>query len=140
MLMGLFGLWYGVGGAGKAEKNAQINDEFYLKAEFGQAEGVKIGSAVLLNGVAVGKVRSISLNPDNFKVNLTLGFDRMLALPLDSSVKITSSGLFSGKNLQLIAGADWENLEDGDKIEYSQDAVNLEVMLQKIIERADRTG
>ncbi|MFK7866098.1 MAG: MlaD family protein [Alphaproteobacteria bacterium] len=122
-----------------ASSNANSNGSasFKLHATFKQIQGITMGSPVNIAGIKVGQVEDIALNTQNQEITLTLGFDRDVQLPYDSSIKIVSSGLFGTKSLRLSPGAEFENFESGDMIDYTQDAILLEQVLEDIIIRAE---
>lgn len=57
-----------------------------LRATFRSAEGVRTGTEVRLAGVKIGSVTNITLNPQTFRAEVTIGVDQAVQLPLDSSI------------------------------------------------------
>ena len=54
-------------------------------------------------------------------------------LPKDSSAAVQSAGLLGEKFLALEPGGDEANMNDGDKIAFTQPSVSLEEMIGKFV-------
>jgi phospholipid/cholesterol/gamma-HCH transport system substrate-binding protein len=65
-------------------------------------------------------------------VRTTLAFDKKLDLPIDTSVSIETDGIFGSKHIELISGGDEELFVSGDTIAYTQDALLLDELLEKL--------
>lgn len=96
------------------------NKTYY--ANYNSVTGVQIASPVMVNGVKVGQVSAITLNPSNEKsVQLTLSIERKYSIPSDSHAKIANNGLLGGKCVDLIFGSSSDMLSSGDEIESLED-------------------
>ena len=104
---------------------------FILYAEFGKADGLMNGAPVRLAGMPVGYVSDQTFG-DNFRVRVTLSFDKKLDIPADSSVSIETDGLFGPKHIELKPGADDEILESGDTLGYTQDVLLVNELLNRL--------
>ncbi len=136
MLIGLAMLfWFSTNPKVTAGHSQQAS--LILYAEFDQIQGIEIGSPLTLAGIKIGAVSAIKLDSETHRIQLRLAVDEPLELPFDSSVKIVSDGLFGQKTLALQPGAEFDLLQNDDTIEYSQDAIILEEILQLIVERAE---
>lgn len=109
----------------------QKKDDFLLYAYFSKTDGLNIGAPVRMSGLPVGHVFALDFG-DNFLVRVTLSFDKKYALPVDSSVSIETDGIFGGKHIELIPGADDELLSSGDDLVYTQDVLLLDELLNKL--------
>jgi len=98
---------------------------YRLIAEFDNADGIGIGSDVRMSGVKIGTVTSQTLDPTTYQAVLNLSIDRTLSLPNDSSAKVTSEGLLGSKFVALEPGGSEEKLQDGDRIAYTQGAIDI---------------
>lgn len=98
---------------------------YRLIAEFDNADGIGIGSDVRMSGVKVGTVTSQALDPETYQAVLNLSIDRTLMLPDDSSAKVTSEGLLGSKFVALEPGGSEEKLKEGDRIAYTQGAIDI---------------
>jgi len=98
---------------------------YRLVAEFDNADGIGIGSDVRMSGVKIGTVTSQALDPTTYQAVLNLSIDPELTLPDDSSAKVTSEGLLGSKFVALEPGGSEEKLKDGDRIAYTQGAIDI---------------
>ena len=107
------------------------SSDFILYAEFGKTDGLMNGANVRLAGMPIGYV-SEQVFGDNFRVRVTLSFDKKYDLPLDSSATIETDGLLGAKHVELKPGGDDEVLKSGDTIAYTQDVLLLDELLNKL--------
>ena len=98
---------------------------YELVAEFDNADGIGIGSDVRMSGVKIGTVTSQELDTLTYQAVLTMSIDPSLKLPDDSSAKVTSEGLLGSKFVALEPGGSAEMLQDGDRIAYTQGAIDI---------------
>lgn len=88
--------------------------------EYDQVVGIHSASFVMVQGVKVGKVSAIELDPKNSdKVLVKLSIDRQYDIPVDSKAKIFSPGLMSSMAIGIDMGKSTQYLESGDHIESS---------------------
>ena len=114
-------------------KSAVENDAraFYLYAPFSKADGLMNGADVRIAGIKVGEVEGQKLG-NGYQVLVKLGFDKKIELSVDTSAVIETDGLLGSKYLEIVPGADEEMLESGDEIAYTQDAVILTEVMDKV--------
>ena len=98
---------------------------YSLIAEFDNADGIGVGSDVRMSGVKIGTVTSQRLDTTTYQAVLDLSIDPDLKLPDDSSAKVTSEGLLGSKFVALEPGGSAETLKDGDRIAYTQGAIDI---------------
>ncbi|MFW6077779.1 MAG: outer membrane lipid asymmetry maintenance protein MlaD [Hyphomicrobiales bacterium] len=96
-----------------------------LVAEFDNADGIGVGSDVRMSGVKVGTVTSQELDTVTYQAVLNMSIDPSLSLPDDSSAKVTSEGLMGAKFVALEPGGSPDMLQDGDRIAYTQGAIDI---------------
>lgn len=106
---------------------------YHVRAKFSDLSGVGVGSDVRIGGIKIGVVSDLSLDDKSYEAVATLQIQDSAKLPKDSSAAIVSSGLLGEKFLQITPGADDKMLKEGDKIEYTQSAVNLEELIGKFM-------
>jgi phospholipid/cholesterol/gamma-HCH transport system substrate-binding protein len=106
-------------------------DSYPLTASFRSIEGISVGSDVRLAGVKVGTVTGLTLNPETYFADATITLRNDVALPVDSSILISSEGLLGGNFVELQPGGAVEMLEAGGEIEDTQSAVSLITLLLK---------
>ncbi len=113
-------------------------DTYRVSASFDNIGGLKPRAPVRSAGVLVGRVGSITLDPQTFRGVVTLDIDRRYPFPKGTSAKILTSGLLGDQYIGLEAGGDDENLAAGDIITDTQSAVVLENLIgQFLTGRAD---
>ena len=111
---------------------------YQMVAEFNKIGGLKVGNDVRVGGVPVGKVVSVTLDYDTFKAKVLFGVDVEVLFPTDSIAIIASEGLLGGNFLEIIPGGSPDELESGDTMEFSQDAVDISQLLGKFMFSAAR--
>jgi phospholipid/cholesterol/gamma-HCH transport system substrate-binding protein len=62
-----------------------------------------------------------------------MALESQYKFPKDSSLKILTSGLLGEQYIGIEAGADADNLADGDRIQTTQSAVVLENLISKFL-------
>lgn len=118
---------YAVRGSGVVSEPSS----YPLTASFRSVEGVSVGTDVRLAGVKVGTVTSLSLNPETFFADATISMRNDVAVPVDSTIMISSEGLLGGTFVEVQPGGALETLEPGGEIEDTQGAVSLITLLMK---------
>lgn len=112
-----------------------------VTAAFDNIGGLKARAAVKSAGVVVGRVQSVVFDPESFQAKVTMDLDAAYPFPADSSAKILTSGLLGEQYVGLEAGADEENLKNGDEIRRTQSAVVLETLISQFLyNTAEKTG
>ncbi|MGE5148010.1 MAG: outer membrane lipid asymmetry maintenance protein MlaD [Candidatus Eiseniibacteriota bacterium] len=107
-----------------------------VTAEFGQVDGLAVGSQVTIAGLKVGQVTKLDLDPNGLRPVITMVIDRGIKLPTDSSARVATDGLLGPKFIKIDPGGDEDDIQPGGRIEYVQDAVIVERLLQKIVDDA----
>jgi phospholipid/cholesterol/gamma-HCH transport system substrate-binding protein len=109
-------------------------NSYDLEAQFENIGSLKVGAAVSMAGVTVGRVDSIVFDQDIYKavvrMKISSEFDR---LPKDSDASIMTAGLLGGQYVGITAGGDPEYLKNGDRIEFVQDALVLENLINQLV-------
>ncbi|MBL8315268.1 MAG: outer membrane lipid asymmetry maintenance protein MlaD [Rubrivivax sp.] len=132
VLLGLLGLLFlalkaaNLGSAGGG-------DTYALVAKFDNIGGLKVRAPVRTAGVTVGRVVSISLDPNTYQGLVKLEVERSFQFPRDTSAKILTAGLLGDQYIGLEPGADERNLGAGDQIRQTQSAVVLENLIGQFL-------
>ncbi|HYC02459.1 MAG TPA: outer membrane lipid asymmetry maintenance protein MlaD [Azospirillaceae bacterium] len=113
--------------------NIRTGDGYPLEARFSSSGGINPGAVVRISGVKVGTVTGQSLDPKSFQAVITMEIDNGVQLPRDTTAVIASESLLGGRFLDLQPGGDEEMLKPGERIEYTQAAVNLEDLLGRFM-------
>lgn len=97
--------------------------------------GVQAGDRVRVAGVPVGKVERVELRPgDEWPVRFHIAIRRSVPLHLDSSAKITASGLLGTVFLQVDPGSPGEPALDEDGQFFGQASVGFEAAMNQVEE------
>ena len=117
-----------------AEKFEHSDDGIYypLQARFGRTDGLMLGDNVRLAGINIGRVVDARLD-EHFNAVLTLDIKEGIEIPSDSSAAIVSSGIMGGKYIEIEPGGDEEFLQPHDEFAYTQDAMVLEELVDRVI-------
>ena len=117
----------------KSYSNKSENGKSYeINARFGRTDGLLVGDNVRLAGVNIGKVVNAQLD-DNFHAILTLDIKDGILIPDDSSASIVSSGIMGNKYIEIEPGGSFDYLAPGSEFAYTQDAMVLEELIDRII-------
>lgn len=104
-----------------------------LKASFGSVSGLKPGATVEIAGVTVGKVKSISLAPDDYEAKVTMAIDLEVKVSEDSIASIRTAGIIGDRYVDISPGGSETMLEQGEEIAETESAINLEELVSKYI-------
>jgi phospholipid/cholesterol/gamma-HCH transport system substrate-binding protein len=99
---------------------------YNIKAIFYDIGGLNEGSKVRINGYIIGRVSKISLNMQDFNVEVDLLIDKNILIPNDSSIELVSAGVFEGFDLNVLVGDNKEYLTNGAIVTKTKDYVSLE--------------
>ena len=108
---------------------------YTLEAFFNRTDGLATGAEVRLAGIPVGAVFKQEL-VDHYRSKVILSLKENLALPDDSGAVIQTDGLFGDKYIELEPGGSIDYLENGDTIQFTQDSLIVEELLDRIISMA----
>jgi phospholipid/cholesterol/gamma-HCH transport system substrate-binding protein len=121
-----------------ADINAAGSGETYeLNAKFDNIGGLKVRSPVKVGGVVIGRVKSITLDPEDYLpvVSLTIS-EQYSNFSETSSVSILTSGLLGEQYIGLQPGFIDETvdiLQAGDYIEDTKSALVLEELIGQFL-------
>jgi phospholipid/cholesterol/gamma-HCH transport system substrate-binding protein len=117
-----------------AGRSDETGTGYQLNARFNHADGIGVGSTVRLSGTPVGKVVRQGLD-DQYRAVLTFELRPDIQLSADTAAVIYSDGLLGAKFVELKPGGDDQMLKAGQEIQYTQDAVVLEDLMDLIIQQ-----
>lgn len=124
----LLGLLYSSGGSSAASG-------YEVVARFNRADGLAVGSDVRLSGMPVGKVVAQSLD-EHYRATTTLRLAWEVQLPTDTAAVIQTDGLMGSKFVALQPGGNEQIVKPGATLQYTQDAVVVQDLLEMIINQA----
>ncbi|ANU37529.1 outer membrane lipid asymmetry maintenance protein MlaD [Vibrio scophthalmi] len=118
-------------------KGIGSNDTYSLNAEFDNIGSLKVRSPVKVGGVVVGRVTSITLNPESLLPVVGMAVNSQYdQFPETSSVQILTSGLIGEQYIGLTPGFvfdDEQMLVDGDFVEDTKSALVLEDLIGQVL-------
>jgi phospholipid/cholesterol/gamma-HCH transport system substrate-binding protein len=106
---------------------------YNVSAAFLKVGGLTNGSDVRINGIKVGTVSDLQLDPQTFDAVVSMSIREDVAIPTDSVAGIGSSGIIGGKFVSIQPGGAKEDLPDGGKITRTNDFKSLEDQVGEII-------
>ena len=98
-------------------------------AVFNDIGGLRNGSPVVVAGVDVGLVESISLV--DYEARVVLQIKPGLEIHEDAVVSVKTRGLIGEKFIQISAGAADEIIKPGGRIRQTESAVDIEALISK---------
>lgn len=121
-------------------RELSINGGSYsVQAQFENIGTLKPGAAVSMAGVTIGRVQSIRFDQAVYKavvdMRISSQYDR---IPVDSDASIMTAGLLGGQYVGITAGGSDEYLTDGSRIEFVQDALVLENLINQLVASFNR--
>tara|TARA_R110002096_G_scaffold5809_3_gene26827 strand:+ start:20836 stop:21306 length:471 start_codon:yes stop_codon:yes gene_type:complete len=110
------------------------NDTFEVEARFENVGSLKSRAPVSMSGVTIGRVTSVSFDPETLDAKVTLVIDAQYdKIPDDSDASILTAGLLGSQYIGLQAGGSDTYLENGSEIYFTQSAIVLENLIGKFL-------
>ncbi|MEA3292560.1 MAG: outer membrane lipid asymmetry maintenance protein MlaD [Pseudomonadota bacterium] len=110
--------------------NAGVKDGYQITARFENVGGLNIKAPVMIGGVRVGRVSDIRIDKDDYSALVEMAVDSHYDnLPLDTSAAVLTSGLLGAQFVGLEPGGDDIFLKNGDELELTQSAIQLESLI-----------
>ena len=103
-------------------------------AKFDNVSGLKDRSAVMIAGVTIGRVSSITVDPLTFEaiVKITID-DKFNEVPVDSDAGIYTAGLLGEKYIGITPGGAADFLEQDSEIRLTQSSIILEKLISRFL-------
>lgn len=117
------------------QKNyAHVQGEIWIKAEFDSVGGLTIGSPVKINGVSVGSVKAMDIDPEkNFTVLVTFSVQKHILLPEDTEASIINESLLGQPILTLSPGSQEALLSADDVIYRTTPPANITDLMSRFL-------
>ena len=133
VLLGFAALFFLVTQITNREFSVDGTSSYRLEARFENIGSLKVGAAVSMAGVTVGRVESIKFDQSIYKavvqLKINAAYDR---IPSDSDASIMTSGLLGAQYIGITAGGAEDFLKDGSQITLVQDAIVLENLINQL--------
>ncbi len=114
---------------GKLEIVGERGYEIY--GVFSNIGGLKVGAAVEIAGVTVGRVKTVRL--DNYQARVAMNLPNDLKIQEDAIASIKTRGLIGEKYVDITPGGSEKNIEPGGRIRETQPAVDIEELISKFV-------
>ena len=113
-------------------------EEVYtVEARFENVGSLRPRAPIAMSGVTIGRVTSISFDPDNLEAVVEFVIDKRYdQIPDDTDASILTSGILGSQYIGLQAGGSDTYLEDGGEIMFTQSAILLENLIGKFLVNA----
>ena len=106
---------------------------YTVVAHLGNAAGVDRGADVRINGIKVGTVSSMGLDPQTYTSVITLAIRDDIRLPDDTVGGIASDGLLGGKYISLEPGKSTNLILANGTLNKTKDFKSIEEMVGDLI-------
>ena len=118
----------------KLGKMQIIGGDYYeVTAKFDSVAGLKPDSSVQMAGVEIGRVKSISLDTQDFVAVVKMKIKNGVPIQEDAIASIKTSGLIGDKYVSIQPGGSEELLRDGGVITDTESAVDIEGLISKYV-------
>ena len=109
-------------------------DTFKVSARFENVGSLKIRAPVAMAGVTIGRVLSVSFDPEQLNAEVVFEIESQYnQIPDDSDASILTAGLLGSQYIGLQAGGSEEYLQDGSEILFTQSAIVIENLIGKYL-------
>lgn len=105
---------------------------YTLVADFDNVAALKEGAILEIAGVNVGKVGKIILNDDD-RARVYMKLPKEIEIYEDAVASIRTKGIIGDKYIKIIQGGSDQVLGDGDFLEETESAIDIEEMVGKYI-------
>ena len=109
-----------------------LEKNYTVAAEFDNVSGLKVGAAIEIAGVNIGKVSDVKLVEQGL-AKVTMLINQEIKITLDAIASIRTQGLIGDKYIKIIQGADEEVLSEGGEIFDTESAIDFEELVSKYI-------
>ena len=107
---------------------------YRIEAQFDNVGGLTIKAPVMIGGVKVGRVGEIWIDKEDYVAVIGLDINKVYdTLPDDTGASVLTSGLLGAQFVGLSPGSSDFFLEDGDMLEFTQSALQLESLISQFM-------
>jgi phospholipid/cholesterol/gamma-HCH transport system substrate-binding protein len=112
---------------------------FQVVAVFDEIGGLSPRAPVVISGVKIGQVEEIGLDED-LRARVVMDLDPSYELPIDTSASIRTAGLLGNQFIALEPGGEVEVLAEGEVLDFTESALNLEKLIGTMMHGSDLGG
>ncbi len=107
---------------------------YTVQARFSNTGGLSVKAPVMIGGVRVGRVGNIWIDKQEYIPVVDLHIDvHYDTLPIDTGASILTAGLLGAQYVGLSPGSSDVYLEEGDVLEFTQSAIQLESLISQFM-------
>jgi phospholipid/cholesterol/gamma-HCH transport system substrate-binding protein len=107
---------------------------YFVTAKFDNVGKLSSGNAVKIAGVIVGRVRDISVDPEDFRAVVQMEISKAYdTIPGDVGASVLTAGLLGEQYIGLEDGGALDPLKDGDSIKLTQSALVMEKLIGQFL-------
>lgn len=104
---------------------------YEIYAVFSNSGGLKPGSAIMIAGVPVGKVKEVTL--DNYQARTVLSLQEQVKIQEDAVASIKTKGLIGEKYVDITPGGSETVIPPGGRIRETLPAVDVEQLISNYV-------
>lgn len=117
-----------------SSSGSSTNQTYRIEAKFENVGGLNIKAPVMIGGVKVGRVGGIWIDKEDYVAVVGLDINQEFdSLPDDTGAAILTSGLLGAQFIGLSPGSSDFYLENGDVLEFTQSAIQLESLISQFM-------
>jgi phospholipid/cholesterol/gamma-HCH transport system substrate-binding protein len=141
VILGFAALWFLTTQLPGSGLRAGADPGYVVTARFDNVGELKRGAPVTMAGVQIGRVESVDVESTDYRALVTMRIEpRYDKIPEDSDASIQTQGLLGAKVVGITPGGSETYLADGGQIEFTQSAVVLESLINRLLASFARRG
>ncbi|MDA8231686.1 MAG: outer membrane lipid asymmetry maintenance protein MlaD [Magnetospirillum sp.] len=106
---------------------------YSVSAQFTSVGGLDVGADVRINGIKVGTVTSMVLDPTSFNAVVKMAIRPDIKLPVDTVASVSTEGLLGGKFIRLEPGRSGEDIAAGGDLAHTKEHKSIEELVGDLI-------
>jgi phospholipid/cholesterol/gamma-HCH transport system substrate-binding protein len=106
---------------------------YEISAAFTKVGGLTVGSDVRINGIKVGSVLDLRVDPETFNAIVKMSVMPTINLSIDTMTTVSSDGLLGDKYIKLEPGKGAEIIKHGGVLAKTRDPKSIEEIVGDII-------
>ncbi|MBF0187189.1 MAG: outer membrane lipid asymmetry maintenance protein MlaD [Magnetococcales bacterium] len=104
-----------------------------ITARFASVSGLKSGASVEIGGVEVGRVDSITLDPEEYEAIVILKINKEIEIQEDAIASVRTKGLIGDRYIKISPGASDTLLKTNDQLVQTEPAIDFEELISQFI-------
>jgi len=105
--------------------------QYRIYAIFSDIGGLKKGASVMIAGVVVGRVESISM--EHYEAHVVLSLPEDLKIQEDAIASVKTRGMIGEKFVQISPGGSEDIIKPGGRIRETEPAIDVEELISKFV-------